>query len=314
MFTSPPTGPPYWSAEPPTTAPPADPPAATPAPAVSAAAVSPTPAPARARASRHVLRTVAVVAAVVVASVGGGVVGAALERADGPAAGAPTASAAPAAAVSSTAGAMNVAAVLDAVGRSVVEIRSTVVQRDGYRTQRGTSVGTGIIVSTDGLVLTNAHVVDGARSTTVSVAGESNPRTARVLAADPGQDLALLQLSGPANLHAATLGDSDAVRVGDDVIAIGDALALEGSPSVTRGIISALDRSVEGENATMTGMIQTDAAISSGNSGGPLVDAAGRVIGINTMVAMSNANQAANNIGFAIPIDQAEAFVKGARS
>ncbi|MFZ4584003.1 MAG: S1C family serine protease [Acidimicrobiia bacterium] len=297
MFTSPPTGSPYWTPSPPTA--PIDP--------------APAPAPARARRSRAgtAARAIAVSAAIAVAAVGGGVVGAVATRADLPAttAAAPEATGEPATPVVAS-GAMNVGAVLQTVGRSVVEITAQVVEREGFRAQRGTAVGTGVIISSDGKVLTNAHVVNGAQTVQVAVAGERTPRAARVVAADKAADIALVELSGPANLHPATLGNSDGVHVGDDVIAIGDALALEGSPTVTRGIVSALNRSVEGENGTMTGMIQIDAAISSGNSGGPLVNAAGQVIGINTMVAASSQNQAANNIGFAISINSAKATLQ----
>ena len=93
--------------------------------------------------------------------------------------------------------------------------------------------------------------------------------------------------------------------MGDDVVAIGNALALEGGPTVTRGIVSALNRTIEDESGSLSGLIQTDAAISSGNSGGPLVNAAGQVVGLNTAVATSSQSVSAENIGFAIPINQA---------
>src|SRR5690606_920185 len=107
------------------------------------------------------------------------------------------------------------------------------------------------------------------------------------------------------------LGDSDAVQVGDDVVAIGNALALEGGLSVTRGIVSGLNRTVPtSRNTALANVIQTDAAINPGNSGGPLVDARGRVIGINTAIAdPSNAQ----NVGFAIPISQAEPIIEALR-
>jgi putative serine protease PepD len=101
----------------------------------------------------------------------------------------------------------------------------------------------------------------------------------------------------------------EAVHVGDDVVAIGNALALEGGLTVTRGIVSALDRSIQRGTGTLTGLVQTDAAISSGNSGGALVNAAGQVIGINTAVAASGGSVTASNIGFAISIDHAMATV-----
>jgi S1-C subfamily serine protease len=104
------------------------------------------------------------------------------------------------------------------------------------------------------------------------------------------------------------------VAVGDDVVAIGNALALEGSPTVTRGIVSALDRSIDTSSGQLTGLIQTDASISSGNSGGPLANAAGEVIGVNTAAAASSQGTTAENVGFAISIDKAMTVVEQLRA
>lgn len=166
--------------------------------------------------------------------------------------------------------------------------------------------GTGIIVSTGGEVITNAHVVSGATSITVTLNGTSTPLPARLVGASTANDLALLQVTGSTALTPATLADSRSTVVGDSVLAVGYALGLAGGPTVTDGIVSALDRSVATETATgrtvtLTGMLQTDAAISSGNSGGPLVNAAAQVVGVNTVVATSNGSTTAQNIGFAIP-------------
>jgi putative serine protease PepD len=122
---------------------------------------------------------------------------------------------------------------------------------------------------------------------------------------DTDADLALVRITGASGLPAAQLGSSAAMHVGDEVIAIGNALALEGGLTVTKGIVSAVNRSVDTGTTTMTGLIQTDAAISSGNSGGPLVNASGEVIGINSLVATSTRGTTAENIGFTIPIDHA---------
>lgn len=197
-------------------------------------------------------------------------------------------------------GTLDVAGVVDAVGPAVVAIRTEVGGRPG-----GAGAGTGVILSAEGEVLTNAHVVEGATTIRATLAGEATSRTATLVGADAGADLALLRIEDAEGLPAAELGSSSAMAVGDDVIAIGNALALRGGPTVTRGIISALGRSLETEGGTMTGLLQTDASISSGNSGGPLVNPAGEVIGINTAVAASGAGRAAENIGFAIAIDQA---------
>ena len=216
---------------------------------------------------------------------------------------------------------LTVAEVLDRVDKSVVAVTTEIVQRRGPYTATGSGAGTGIILSSDGEILTNAHVVSGASSVTISVTGDDGKVTeypVTVVAADTSNDLALLQVTGNVNLPAATIGDSDLAKVGDDVIAVGNALALEGSMSVTRGIISALDRSIttgsDYSTSEMTGLIQTDAAISSGNSGGPLVNADGEVIGINTAVASSSGSTQASNIGFVIPINQAMDIVKQLRN
>ena len=191
---------------------------------------------------------------------------------------------------------LDVAAVIEHMAPSVVTISADV---DG-----GQSVGTGVIITDDGEVLTNAHVVQGATTIRVRLAGETEPREANLLAADPGNDLALLRMSGD-GFDAATFADPSSVRLGDQVVAIGFALGLDGDPSVTLGIVSALDRTIGTDGAFLDGLIQTDAAISSGNSGGPLVNAAGEVVGINTAVARDTATSAATNVGFAISAGEA---------
>jgi putative serine protease PepD len=213
-----------------------------------------------------------------------------------PAAGsATTATTAPAtgsAAAPITGAALDVKGILAKVEPSVVDIYAS--------SRRESGEGTGIIISPDGYILTNAHVVEGASRVSVSVAGSSKSLPATVIGADEGNDVALIKIDNASGLPAAELGRSADVKVGEDVVAIGNALGLRGDPTVTRGIVSALNRTVE----NLTGMIQTDAAINPGNSGGPLVNSAGQVIGINTAVAADGAQ----NIGFAIPIDKAKAL------
>lgn len=172
----------------------------------------------------------------------------------------------------------------------------------------GEGVGTGVILTPDGEILTNAHVVADADKVRVVLDGTSEPVDAKVLGIDVGNDLALLKIDGK-DLPVMQLADSDTVEVGQPVVAIGYALDLEGDPSVTAGIISALGRSMVTENGALDGLLQTDAAISSGNSGGPLVDAAGAMIGINTAVARGNSSTAANNIGFAISTREIERII-----
>lgn len=177
----------------------------------------------------------------------------------------------------------------------------------------GVSLGTGIIITDDGEILTNAHVIDGADAVRVRLAGETEPREATVLAEDRGNDLALLRVSGD-GFEAATFADPSSVRLGDDVMAIGFALGLDGEPSVTLGIVSALDRSVGQGDVFLDGLIQTDAAISSGNSGGPLVNAAGEVVGVNTAVARDTAVFTATNVGFAISAAEALPIIETLRA
>lgn len=213
---------------------------------------------------------------------------------------------------------LDVAGILDRVGPSVVAINTEVTQRRGPYVARGQGAGTGVILTADGEILTNAHVVEGASSITVTVDGSETALPATLVAADAGNDLALLRVTGATDLTPATLGSSADTIVGDDVVAVGNALALEGGMSVTRGIVSALHRSIEAGSdsgsESLSGLIQTDAAISSGNSGGPLVNSKGEVIGINTAVAGSSGSTTASNIGFAIPIDTARQIVEQLRS
>lgn len=201
-----------------------------------------------------------------------------------------------------------VAEVAARLANSVVTISS---QMNGD-TANGEATGTGVVITSDGEILTNAHVVDGATDVRVRFAGDTEPVVARVLAVDIGNDLALLKVNA-ADLVAATFAKPGSVRVGDQVVAIGYALALDGGPSVTTGIVSALKRTIFTESGALNRLIQTDAAISSGNSGGPLANMRGEVIGINTAVARGDMNSAANNIGFAISVEETLAVLQQLR-
>lgn len=196
------------------------------------------------------------------------------------------------------AGRLDVPAVVDALRDSVVTIS---VDIGGVRA--GTGTGTGVIISSDGEILTNAHVIEGATAVRVRLPGETEPRAAEVLASDPGNDLALLRIAA-SGLQPATFADPASIQVGDEVVAIGFALGLDGGPSVTAGIVSALDRTIITSLGALDGLLQTDAAISSGNSGGPLANANGEVVGINTAVARGDSSTAANNISFAIGVGE----------
>lgn len=211
--------------------------------------------------------------------------------------------------------ALDVAAVLQTVEPSVATLKTT-IEAQGAFGQRisGEAAGTGIVLTADGQILTNAHVVADASLITVTLYGETAVRKAILIGSDTSNDVALIKVEGVTNLTPAKMADSDAVAVGDDVIAIGNALNLEGGVSVTRGIISALGRSIDVEAGHLSNLMQTDAAISSGNSGGPLVNAAGEIIGINTAGATSSQSVTAENIGFSIPINQAMSIVARLRS
>jgi len=207
-------------------------------------------------------------------------------------------------------GDLDVQAVADKVAPSVVTISADLDGADAATT--GEAVGSGVVVSTRGEILTNAHVVVEAVDIRVRLNGDSEPIEAELVAADAGNDLALLQIEADALTPASFAPTSD-VSLGDEVLAIGFALDLDGGPSVTLGIVSALDRTLLTPSGALDGLIQTDAAISSGNSGGPLVNAEGRVIGINTAVARSDATTAANNVGFAISASEVEAVLASLR-
>ena len=168
-------------------------------------------------------------------------------------------------------------------------------------------VGTGLIIDSSGLIITNNHVVAGDDLQDIEIVvtlSDARQFPARIVGTDPPTDLALIRIDAP-GLSSATLGDSGTLEVGADVVAIGHALGLAGEPSVTRGVVSAKNRAIRLEPYSIGGAIQTDASINPGNSGGPLVDEFGRVIGINTAVIDGTAD-----IGFAISIDLAKSIVE----
>ena len=205
----------------------------------------------------------------------------------------------------------SIADTADKVSKSVVSIITSTQATDFFgQNHESSAAGTGIIVTSDGYILTNKHVINGASRVSVILDDGTTYEDVEVVATDPLNDVAFLKIKDVSDLAQATLGDSKTINVGQQVIAIGNALG-EYQNTVTAGIISGTGRSVtasdgSGRNAeTLSDMIQTDAAINSGNSGGPLVNAAGEVIGINTATSTS-----AENMGFAIPISSAKGMLK----
>ena len=277
-------------------APPVEPPlfTAPPPPPPEAPAPDAPPVAARRRPRRAVLG--AVVLALLAGGVGGAI-GARTADEDSPATaatGAPAASGAGTTRIINSGNGIDVKSVLAKVEPAVVDIQ--------IRGLRGQGEGTGIVVdAARGLILTNAHVVESGGTITLTTPSDKTARSATMLGSDASHDIAVLQTSNTTGLVAAELGSSSAVEVGEDVVAIGNALGLRGDPSVTRGIISGLGRTI----GNLSGMIQTDAAINPGNSGGPLVNAEGQVVGVNTAIAGQ-----AQNIGFAIPIDAAKSILE----
>jgi putative serine protease PepD len=219
----------------------------------------------------------------------------------------------------------DVSAVAAKVMPSVVQVNVQLANGEG--------IGSGVIISSDGRILTNNHVVSGAEQVTVTLS-DGREVAAKVLGTDPSSDLAVIQAQGVSGLTAATFGNSDNVKVGDEVIAIGSPGGLQGT--VTTGIVSALDRKVtvsdeeqqqqgqqgfpfsqqqdsSGSGTTTYQAIQTDAAINQGNSGGPLFNGQGQVIGINSAmyspVTGPDGSAGSVGIGFAIPSNQAQQVI-----
>ena len=270
------------------------------------------PAPARVRRSRGFGAVVAVAVLSAVLAAGG--TAALVAGPLAPAGASATATSGPAAVTvasgpRATAGteAPDLTAVVAAVKDSVVTITSEGFSSRGFQQIPSTGVGSGIVLTRDGYILTNKHVIAGSQSLTVELSdGEQFPAT--VVTQSPDKDLALIKIEA-SGLTPAVIGDPASLQVGQTAIAIGSPLGTF-TETVTKGILSATGRTITvtdettGRPETLTGLLQTDAAINPGNSGGPLLDASGKVIGINTAVSTN-----AEGLGFAIPIDAAASLI-----
>jgi putative serine protease PepD len=189
-------------------------------------------------------------------------------------------------------------AAVDAVAPAVLRIQAG-------EPETGTA-GSALVVTPTGDVVTNAHLVYG-ESTATLIHPDGHTSTATVVAADDDADLAWLRIDGAQGLPVVHLAGPAAVRPGEDVVAIGNALNLDGPPSVTRGIVSAVGR----DTPMLTDVIQTDAAISSGSSGGALVDRSGTVVGITTEALVGDPTVSVEDIAFAIPADRVVTVLRG---
>jgi S1-C subfamily serine protease len=199
------------------------------------------------------------------------------------------------------------------MGPGVVQITSEVVSDSFFGEQRGEALGSGFVIDKQGHVVTNYHVVQNASEVYVNFS-QDDQLEAEVVGVDPSTDLALLKVDAHQRaLTPLTLGDSDGVRVGDEVVAIGNPFGLD--RTVTSGIVSALQRQIRApNNFTIDKVIQTDAPINRGNSGGPLLNAQGDVIGVNTQIATGGTSEGNVGIGFAVPSNTVKKVVSELRA
>jgi serine protease Do len=189
---------------------------------------------------------------------------------------------------------------IEKVSKSVVNISTIkLVHNIFYQAVPVGGVGSGTIIDADGLILTNNHVVGGAEKINVTL-WNNQILEGTIEGSCAIHDIAVVRVKGK-NLQASQLGDSDKLRVGQRVFAIGNPFGLAGGPSVTSGVISAINRTIESERGLIENLVQTDASINPGNSGGPLVDMTGKVVAINAAIIPY-----AQGIGFAIPINSAK--------
>jgi S1-C subfamily serine protease len=212
-------------------------------------------------------------------------------------------------------GTLNAQAIAAMVDPAIVDINTVIQTSSGS----GAAAGTGMIITSSGEVLTNNHVVDGSTSISVTIAGHAGSYTAHVIGVSPSADVALIQIEGVSGLPTVTLADSSTVKPGDQVVAIGNALGAGGTPSITQGQITAIDQTItasegNGRSETLNGMLQEDAVISPGDSGGALVNSSGQVIGMITAGEAQGFRSSSSTVGYAISTNSALEVVNQIRS
>lgn len=210
-----------------------------------------------------------------------------------------------------TGGSLNASAIAAKVDPAIVDINTVVGS--------GQAAGTGMIITSNGLVLTNNHVIDRSTAIHVTIFGRSETYTAHVLGAAPSSDIAVLQIEGVTGLPTVGFASSASVNVGDAIVALGNALGRGGSPAVSQGTITALDQTITasaggGKSEQLSGMLQSDATIYPGDSGGPLVNSSGQVIGMITAGDVQGFRSSASNVNYAIASDTLLSAVNQIRS
>ncbi|HXJ32196.1 MAG TPA: trypsin-like peptidase domain-containing protein [Gemmatimonadales bacterium] len=212
----------------------------------------------------------------------------------------------------STGGALNADAIAAKIDPAIVDINTVVGS--------GQAAGTGQIITSNGEILTNNHVVDRSTSIQVTIAGRSQTYTAHVIGVDPSADVAVIQLEGNVSgLPTVSFASSSSVNVGDPIVAIGNALGQGGTPDLSRGTITALDQTITASESgskseQLTGMLQSDATIYPGDSGGPLVNSSGQVVGMITAGDVQGFRSSASTVNYAIPSDKILSVVNQIRS
>ena len=198
---------------------------------------------------------------------------------------------------------------VDQVDQAVVDVTSRLAG------DQGIAAGTGMVIGSSGVVLTNNHVIEGAASVTVQIDGRGPQYTASVVGDDPVNDVAVLQMQGVSNLPTVTAADSSTVHIGDSVTAIGNALGQGGTPAASGGSVTGLGETITvsndvGGTETLANLIEMNAPIQQGDSGGPLINTDGKVVGMDTAAEVGSRRQSASSAGYAIPINDALAIVK----